>query len=334
MARRLRLTPIRWAVISWAGLLLALGSCSPQPSPTAAGHARAAVSEGPRPGSGAAIVASPPLVPEAKGYTRLNPSRDTLVFYVSSSRGNDDNDGRSPETPVKTVERGVRLLREGHPDWLLFKRGDVWPTGLGGWVLSGRSASERMVIGAYGEGERPRFEFEEEGMGVNGGESPKEYIDNLVFTSLHFSGKRHDPSKGTPRGPNPVCVSWLRGGHDVLFEDMRFEYCGVIVIFFDGFPATRFRFNRCLFLDSYSMGKEHASGLLLHGVKEMILEENVFDRCGWHPAYPAAVPTIFNHCIYWQKDGPADGILRNNIIMRGSSHGAQMRSSGRVEGNV
>jgi hypothetical protein len=49
---------------------------------------------------------------------------------------------------------------------------------------------------------------------------------------------------------------------------------------------------------------------------------------------PAAGPTIYNHCVYWQSNAAPDGILRNNIIMRASSHGAQMRSSGRVEGNL
>lgn len=274
------------------------------------------------------------LPTDASGFTALSPSPDTVQIYVSSSTGNDMNDGRSPERAVKTVDRGVQLLRNGQPDWLLFKRGDTWTTGLGSWDLSGRSETERMVIGAFGEGERPRFEFRGEALMAHRDSGSSETVGNLVFTSLHFLGSRHDPSKGTPTGPSPVCVSWLRGGHDVLFEDMSFEYCQVNVMFTDRIPAERFRFHRCVFSDSFSMDQSHAQAIFLHGVKSMSLEENVFDRCGWHPDFREADPTVFNHCIYWQSGSAGDGVVRGNVIMRAASHGAQMRSSGRVEGNV
>lgn len=277
---------------------------------------------------------SPPLPSDSSGYTDLVPSADTVIIYVSAA-GNDSNDGLTPETPVKTPQKGISLLREGYPDWLLFKRGDAWDTGLGGWKLSGRSPTERMVIGAYGEGERPRFAFSSDSaLFTGGGVSAKESMDNLAFVSLHLLGANHDLSRGAPSGKNQYCVQWLRGARDVLFEDIRFEYCQVNLQAFDGIPMQRLRFFRNLFLDSYSLDDSHAQGIYLDGVTETVLEENVFDHCGWHPDVPSAVPTIFNHCIYWQQDRAPDGIVRNNLILRGSSHGAQMRSSGRLEGNV
>lgn len=317
-----------------SGMVGVSGSTSAGGRVGAGGAATMAGSAGGPSTSAGAAGSGPTLPTDPSGFTELVPSQGTVTIYVSSGSGNDSNTGRSPEQAVRSVQRGVALLRDNQPDWLLFKRGDVWEGGLGGWALSGRSATERMVVGAYGEGARPRFEFEDEALATNGGISEKEYLDNLVFTSLHFLGEPHDPSRGTPSGPNPTCISWLRGGRDVLFEDMRFEFCAVHVTHFDGFRAERFRFHRNLFLDSYSVEDAHAQAILLHGVESMVLEENVFDRCGWHPDFQVADPTIFNHCIYWQQDGPADGIVRNNIIMRASSHGAQMRSSGRVEGNV
>jgi hypothetical protein len=101
-------------------------------------------------------------------------------------------------------------------------------------------------------------------------------------------------------------------------------------------PGTvnRWRFYRNLFLDSYSSADSHAQGIYLDGVGKFTLEENIFDLCGWHPDVPQADPTMFNHCIYWQKKGPMDGVVKRNIIMRGSSHGVQMRSSGYVIENV
>src|SRR5262245_25827992 len=63
---------------------------------------------------------------DAGGWTTFSPSHDTRIVYVSSSTGSDVNDGLSRNTPVKTIFRGVSLLRAGFPDWLLFKKGDTW----------------------------------------------------------------------------------------------------------------------------------------------------------------------------------------------------------------
>jgi hypothetical protein len=223
-------------------------------------------------------------------------------------------------------------VRDGSPDWLLFKRGDVWQSGLGAWKLSGRSPTERMVIGAYGEGERPRLEFKGKAIVTTGAGDTPEIMENLVFTSLHFLGVEHDPSKGTPSGDVPSCVYWLRGSHNVLFEDNRFEFCTIILQDLDGFPADTMTFRRNLVLDAYSLTDEHAQCIYASGVTGLTLEENILDRCGWYPEF--GEPTIFNHCVYWQEGGTPDGMLRDNLIMRCSSHGAQMRSSGTVDGNV
>jgi hypothetical protein len=48
---------------------------------------------------------------------------------------------------------------------------------------------------------------------------------------------------------------------------------------------------------------------------------------------PGAERTIFNHNVYIQSD--ANGVvLRNNILLRGSSHGMQLRPGGVAEGNL
>src|SRR5688500_5144604 len=85
------------------------------------------------------------------GWTVVMPSADSRVIHVSSSAGDDANTG-SESSPVKTLARGRGLLRDGMPDHLLLKRGDVWYESLGGtrWSLSGRDADEPMYLGAYG----------------------------------------------------------------------------------------------------------------------------------------------------------------------------------------
>ncbi|MBO4941153.1 MAG: hypothetical protein J6D15_03010 [Clostridia bacterium] len=66
-----------------------------------------------------------------------------------SCDGDDSNDGKSPETPWKTVKRvNGSWLFEG--DAVLFRRGDVFR----GWQIIAKAG---VTYGAYGTGEKPKF---------------------------------------------------------------------------------------------------------------------------------------------------------------------------------
>ena len=73
------------------------------------------------------------------------------AYYVSSSEGDDSNDGLSPERPWKTLRRVHQgewdgdIYRPG--DAVFFKRGDVWRENL--WCKEG------VTFSAYGEGPKP-----------------------------------------------------------------------------------------------------------------------------------------------------------------------------------
>lgn len=74
------------------------------------------------------------------------------AYYISSSEGSDDNDGLSPETPFRTLERpnwDGQLLKSG--DIVYLKRGDVWQ----GETLA---TCEGVTYSAYGEGPKPVIE--------------------------------------------------------------------------------------------------------------------------------------------------------------------------------
>ncbi len=66
-------------------------------------------------------------------------------IYVSSSIGNDANDGLTENTPVKTIAKANTLASYG--DGILLKRGDMWRGGVD--VVSG------VTYTAYGEGAKP-----------------------------------------------------------------------------------------------------------------------------------------------------------------------------------
>lgn len=93
---------------------------------------------------------------DAQGWTVVTPPADARVVYVSSSAGNDDNAGLSPDLPVRSLKEGISRLRDKSGDQLLLRRG--WQESLSLWVKSGRSADQPIVVGAYGTGDRPVLE--------------------------------------------------------------------------------------------------------------------------------------------------------------------------------
>src|SRR5262245_7928643 len=103
------------------------------------------------------------------------------MVYVSSSVGNDANDGLSEARPKRTLAAGYALLRSGSPDWLLLKRGDAWRESFPGWGKSGPTGSEAMVVTGYGSGPRPQLLT---------GSSTALYIDGDTSTNLAIVGLR------------------------------------------------------------------------------------------------------------------------------------------------
>lgn len=73
------------------------------------------------------------------------------VFYVSSSEGDDANNGLSPEAPKKTLS----AFSEFNSVAILLKSGDVFP--MDGLFYVGTET----VMGCYGEGPRPVIDFTE-----------------------------------------------------------------------------------------------------------------------------------------------------------------------------
>ncbi len=67
------------------------------------------------------------------------------VVYVSSTAGDDKNDGKTPETAVKTLAKANSLVSRGGA--VLLKRGDMWRERM--------TAKTEVTYTAYGEGAKP-----------------------------------------------------------------------------------------------------------------------------------------------------------------------------------
>jgi hypothetical protein len=259
-------------------------------------------------------------------WTQFTPSTDTRLIFVSSSEGNDSNNGLTPATPVKTLARGHALLRDGFPDWMLLKRGDSWRESFPGWNKSGRSENEMLVVGAYGDAQtRPAIR---PASGVAGmsfvGTTP---VNHIAFVGFHL-----EPLERVG-GENSIGVRWLRRSENVLFEDLY------VAGFKDNFviqaaeatPIRNIRINGCVVVDSWN-ASGHSQGLFAKSVDGLVVENSVFASNGFNFAQNA-LPTIFNHNLYIQH-GTKNVVIRDNIIADASSHGLQLRPGGRIEGNL
>ncbi|MBW2704299.1 MAG: hypothetical protein JRF33_26060 [Deltaproteobacteria bacterium] len=102
---------------------------------------------------------SPNTQDRQDGWTVFEASPDSRLVYVSSSIGDDGRDGASPAEAVRSMARGIELLRDGQHDFLLLRRGDSFRDVSLGRFKSGLDAERRMVVGSYGDSiERPRLE--------------------------------------------------------------------------------------------------------------------------------------------------------------------------------
>src|SRR5262249_1136027 len=110
---------------------------------------------------GTAIVDPPSPVGtglDANGWTTFN-NQTGPTIYVSTTTGNDSNNGLTPGAAVSTIARGLALLQQDGADSLLLKAGDTWVNQEFGYLnFSGQSASHPILISSYGNGAAPLIE--------------------------------------------------------------------------------------------------------------------------------------------------------------------------------
>lgn len=279
-----------------------------------------------------------PVVETTSGFTVIKPSADSRLIYVSSSAGSDANTCLAEASPCKTLKAGLAKMRNGYPDHLYLKRGDVWRgERMVNNLPSGRSSSEPAVLTYYGtSGPRPKIENEQSSLHIMKGK-----ISNFSVIGLEFSAYKMDPKvmgegKTVDAHANVVL---LGGNENILFEDNIFNYAELLLQAWESGSPTNITLRRNIWTGVYTHRSseernKRPSNLYAEGVVGLVIEENVFDRGGWHPTADGAGANMFNHNIYVQYN--TDGsqlLLKNNIITRGASHGAQLRGGGLAEDN-
>jgi hypothetical protein len=273
----------------------------------------------------------------SEGWTVFTANSQTRKVYVSSSGGQDSNNGLSESSPKRTIAAGKELLRNGSPDWLLLKCGDTWTESIGKWGLSGRSATEPILIGSYGTGARPFLRT-----GISPGIITDWHTNPnyVAIVGLHMLPHLYDGSNANVKG-----IEWLRHTDSLLIENCFIErYTTNIVIQgtnesvpTSGTRHKSVRIRRNILVDSFNCNNSGSGGantsqaIYAYGVDGLLIEENVMDHNGWIDGIPGSIPTWVRHNGYI-ANGNTGVVLRGNIIA--SSDGVMMRSGGLVEENL
>jgi len=279
------------------------------------------------------------------GFTVFSPSPDTRVIYVSA-QGNDRNTGLSPDAPLRSPQAGYQKLRDGKPDWLLFKAGETFESNLGNLTKSGRSVNEPQLIGVYGppEAGRPVLRC------PRGSWAFKPFnrtANHLAFVGLHVVAINRDPAQPGFDAAKLGRDQWhqsaiqvMGAAQNILVEDCVFDYFKFALVFQSDENAgwmRNVRLRRCVVRNSYGHHDEavagHSSGAYIEYVDGLRLEECLFDHNGWNPDVQGARRTKFNHNVYIQSNCQNIDI-RRSIFTRGASHGVQVRPGGVVEDSL
>lgn len=260
----------------------------------------------------------------------------TRKIYVSTS-GSNSNPGTQAQ-PKQTLAAGVALLRNGFPDWLLLKKGDVWTDEMLGSPPSGRSANEPILIGAYGSGARPLLRSRPAiGGQFIGSNSGTGRCANLAIIGLEFYGYTRDPNAPSfVSGDSSLGFtgfSFLAATPWTLIEDCKFTYLSGNVVQtgnatltfpYSDDPSGTFIMRRNVNRYAYNANSD-STHIFMHGVSTPIFHENFFDNGGWLAGIRARGDTAHNTYIS-VHNGPAE--WKGNISTRASYKGIGSRNGG------
>ena len=272
------------------------------------------------------------------GWSVVIPSLDSRLVYVSSSLGNDDTAGfvkssdvddvNNPGSikPYKTIEAALGQTRDGYPDWVILRRGDVWEVPNVLSIRAGRSVFERSVVTSYGSSKyRPLIKTQ-----ANKGLSLWGSVDFVAIIGISLYADFRDPEStefaGWGQVGNPSGISMYQPEgivkRSILIEDNEINFFGTGIVMTGAGSLQDIVIRRNIIRNSYSE-TSHSQGIYAANAS-ILLEENIFDHNGWYKkqedggSYNAeGQATMFNHNTYFSNSFNSKFI--RNIFLRSSS---------------
>ncbi len=224
------------------------------------------------------------------------------TYFVSASEGDDQNDGLSPATAFRSVEK-VNQLSLSPGDSILFRRGDCF---LGVHLAPKGSGDPKrgkwITIDAYGEGKDPLFKDASQNMpaislqdkSIRGGYRIRHLqIENyllgivalrpypaIALESLAIShctlrhittGRDFDPKAELPCGSPLAFGMWLSGVRDLYVShltiddtDSPFQFCGGHALF-----------------EKMLITRSHIQGMMIYGIRDRDRYEEIMAADGY-----------------------------------------------------
>jgi hypothetical protein len=278
----------------------------------------------------------------ANGWTVVTPSANSVVYYVSSSTGNDSNTGLSAATPFATIAKAESKMVSGQPDEILLKCGDTFYGSFVNWIYSGQSASAPMLVSNYGTGSLPLVYSGSASAGfatpINQ-PSNNAAVNYLDVIGIRFDPQYHDPTLATfnlSGGGGTTGFFFENPGSNILVEDCSFTYYryNVDIEAVEG-PISNITFRRDVDDDAYCENGGHSQGLYAEDVSGITIDQCTFDRDGWDPAIyqDGAADLGFNHDMYIASTC-SNVTIQENVIAEASYAGIMARAGGNIDNNI
>ncbi len=278
---------------------------------------------------------------DENGYSIIPWPTVGKVMYVDSINGDDatavrysTGDFVDMENPVgemayATWAAAKDAIVDGSDDMILFKRDEIHPVTSSTFSKKGLSREQKIVIGAYGVGDRPKLQpAEGQGFITFWGDPKNVYIKGLEFYHPYSNPYSPEYVEGsTVRVGSMMSMNTftnLQDGTVVNSSDIGVEDCfsNYSSLFgtggdYDSSKRTGLIFRKNIILNAYPRDASHQQGAFFN-TSQVLVEYNFFHGNGWLNDDTYYVDgTQFNHNVYSQNIYKS--IFRYNISSQPSS---------------
>lgn len=209
--------------------------------------------------------------------------------------------------------------------------GENYPVTYSG-SLNGESALTPALISSYGDSGEAILKGHLNGNGAR----------NAVVQDVNIIGEQ----VAIQGGDDFIGGVKVYSGHHILFEDINVSNGGITVqvgntvTLRNSSSIDAIRENSDIVDGVWNGHRDRMAGVYVSGIDGLLIENNFIDHAGWGEGFDPNLsesapqpPSLYSHNVYIQNSS-TDVTFRDNISMRASSFGVQVRPGGFIEDNV